>query len=79
MPIYDVHVICDQCSHPHSTSVRVSIDDEIEEGTNVTDYFDQKPLPGAIVFMQSNKYRCPHTKQLFPATDLSLATLHSVH
>lgn len=77
MPVYEVYVVCDQCTRPHSTHVKVNIDAEVVEGTPVTDFYADGSLPGAIVFMQSNKYRCPHTKQLFPATDLSLATLHA--
>ena len=78
MPIYEVYVICDQCTRPHSTHVKLTLEEDVPEGTKVSDFYGDGPLPAAVVFMQSNRYRCPHTKQLFPATDIGLATLHGV-
>jgi len=78
MPVYEVYVICDQCTRPHSTHVKLTVDEVLPEGTRVSEYYADQPLPSSIVFMQSNKYRCPHTKQLFPATDIELASFHGV-
>ena len=73
MPIYDVYVICDQCCQPHSVHVNLSLADENLDKTRLAEYYIGKPLPSQIVFMQSNKYRCPHTKQLFPADNIENA------
>ena len=77
MPVYEVYVICDQCTRPHSTHVKLTIDDESLDGKSLARFYDGRPIPSEVVFMQSNKYRCPHTKQLFPAADIELATFHT--
>jgi len=71
MPIYNVYVKCDQCGQPHPVNVKIELPDESLDKTPLAEYFADKPLPSAITFMQSNKYRCPHTKQLFPAADIN--------
>ncbi|CAN5424422.1 hypothetical protein BH10ACI2_BH10ACI2_22530 [soil metagenome] len=71
MPIYDVHVICTECGQPHSVRVKLDLDDDGLDKTRLSDYFDGKPLPSAVAFMQTNRYNCPHTKQLYLANDLS--------
>lgn len=71
MPIYNVYVKCDQCGQPHPVNVKLDLPDESLDKTAVAHHFAGKPLPSAIVFMQSNKYRCPHTKLLFPAADIN--------
>ncbi len=71
MPIYNVYVKCDQCGQLHPVNVKIEIPDEGLDNTLLAEYFADKPLPSAITFMQSNKYRCPHTKQLFPAADIN--------
>jgi hypothetical protein len=73
MTRYDVYVICDQCGQPHAVNVSLELDDETLNKTPLEDYFADRPLPAAITFMQTNKYRCPHTKQLFPANDITKA------
>lgn len=75
MPIYNVYVTCDQCGQPHPVNVKLDLDDETLDRTCLAEYFNSKPLPSAITFMQSNKYRCPHTKKLFPAADIGDAVL----
>lgn len=75
MPIYDVYVFCDQCGQPHSVHVKLTLADENLDKTRLADLYADHPPPPEIVFMQSNKYRCPHTKQLFPATDINQAVL----
>ncbi|MBP6002846.1 MAG: hypothetical protein KA746_05380 [Pyrinomonadaceae bacterium] len=75
MTKYDVHVICDQCGQPHPVNVSLDLDDETLNKTPLADHFAGRTLPAAIAFMQTNKYRCPHTKQLFPASDISKAIL----
>ena len=75
MPKYDVYVVCDQCGQPHSVNVKLNLDDESLDKTRLADHYANKSLPAEIVFMQSNKYRCPHTKQLFPAADIDQAIL----
>ncbi len=79
MPIYDVYVSCDQCGQPHSVHVKLDLADETLDKTRLTDHYAGGTLPPEIVFMQTNKYRCPHTKQLFPATDLDKAVLFAAH
>lgn len=74
MPIYDVYVFCDQCGQPHSVHVKLDLNEGLDK-TQLADQYIGQPLPAEIVFMQSNKYRCPHTKQLFPATDIDQAVL----
>jgi hypothetical protein len=75
MPVYDVYVACDQCSQPHSVHIKLTLDDETLDGTRLAVHFDGRPLPSEIVFMRTNKYRCPHTKQLFPADNIDNAIL----
>ena len=75
MPIYDVYIYCDKCGQPHSVHVKLSLDDEGLDKTRLADHFTGKQLPPEIIFMQTNKYRCPHTKQLFPADDIAKALL----
>jgi len=75
MPLYDVYVYCDQCGQPHSVHVQLTLDDDNLNKARLTDVFPGDELPPAIVFMQSNNYRCPHTKQLFPASDIEKAIL----
>ncbi len=75
MPKYDVYVVCDQCSQPHAVNVKLELDEGGLDRTPVADAFDGKPLPSVIKFMQTNKYRCPHTKQLFSAADIGDAIL----
>ena len=74
MPVYDVYVFCDQCGQPHSVHVKLDLNEGLDK-TRLADQYIGQPLPAEIVFMQSNKYRCPHTKQLFPATDIDQAVL----
>jgi hypothetical protein len=75
MPLYDVYVTCDQCGQPHSVHVQVTLDDADLNKAPLADVYPGGEMPAAIAFMQTNKYRCPHTKQLFPATDIDLAML----
>ena len=75
MPIYNVYVVCDQCGQPHSVNIKLNLADEGLDRTHLADHYHGQTLPREIVFMQTNKYRCPHTKQLFPATDIELAVL----
>jgi hypothetical protein len=78
MPKYDVYVICDQCGQPHAVNVRLDLDDETLNKSRLADHFAGRPMPPQITFMQTNKYRCPHTKQLFPASDINDAILFAV-
>ncbi len=75
MPLYDVYVTCDQCGQPHSVHVQVTLDDADLNKVPLSDVYGGGEMPAAIAFMQTNKYRCPHTKQLFPASDIDLAML----
>ena len=75
MAIYDVYVFCDQCGQPHSVHVKLTLADDGLDKTRLAELYAEKPLPSEIVFMQTNKYRCPHTKQLFPADDIENAVL----
>ena len=75
MPKYDVYVVCDQCGQPHAVNVKLELDEGGLDRTPVADAFEGRPLPSMITFMQTNKYRCPHTKQLFSAADIGDAVL----
>ncbi|MEP6787616.1 MAG: hypothetical protein ABJB40_04245 [Acidobacteriota bacterium] len=75
MAIYDVYVFCDQCGQPHSVHVKLTLADDGLDKTRLAELYAEKSLPSEIVFMQTNKYRCPHTKQLFPADDIENAVL----
>ncbi|MBK6749936.1 MAG: hypothetical protein KA956_10975 [Pyrinomonadaceae bacterium] len=75
MPKYDVYVVCDQCGQPHAVNVKLELDEGGLDRTPVADAFEDRPLPSVITFMQTNKYRCPHTKQLFSAADIGDAVL----
>jgi hypothetical protein len=75
MAAYDVYIFCDQCGQPHSVNVTLELEDGNLNKTLVRDAFAESKLPPEIVYMQSNKYRCPHTKQFFASDDISLAAL----
>lgn len=78
MPKYDVYVVCDQCSQPHAVNVRLELAQDGLNKTRLSDLYPDK-IPAQIAFMRTNKYRCPHTKQLFPAEDLGSAILIECH
>ncbi len=75
MPLYDVFVTCGQCGQPHSVHVQVTLDDANLNKASLSEVYPGGEMPAAIAFMQTNKYRCPHTKLLFPANDIDLAML----
>ncbi|MEP6946126.1 MAG: hypothetical protein ABJA02_09430 [Acidobacteriota bacterium] len=75
MTRYDVYVICDQCGQPHSVNVQIELENAGLDKTRLADHFSDSPAPPQVAFMQTNKYRCPHTKQLFAAADLNAAVL----
>jgi hypothetical protein len=75
MPLYDVYVTCDQCGQPHSVHVQLTLDDTGLNKARLSDIYSGGAVPSAVAFMQTNKYRCPHTKQLFPANDIEKAML----
>ena len=75
MPIYNVYVKCDQCGQPHPVNVKLELDEVGLDRTPVADAFEGKTLPSVVSFMQTNKYRCPHTKQLFSAANIGDAIL----
>ena len=75
MAIYEVYVQCEHCTQFHSVHVKLHLDDETLDKAPLSKAFPQGALPPQIVFMQSNKYRCPHTKQLFSAKDTGKAIL----
>ena len=78
MPLYDVYVTCDQCGQPHSVHVQLTLEDADLNKKPLTEVYPNGDMPSAVAFMQTNKYRCPHTKQLFPANDIGLALLIAV-
>ena len=75
MPLYDVYVTCNQCGQPHAVHVQVTLDDTDLNKARLSDVYPGGEMPAAIAFMRTNKYRCPHTNQLFPANDIDLAML----
>jgi hypothetical protein len=72
---YNVHVVCTECGQPHFVNVSLELDDETLDRTTLADYFADRPVPSAIAFMRTNKYNCPHTKQLYKADDLEQVLL----
>jgi hypothetical protein len=77
MPKYDIYVVCDQCGQPHPVNVKIQLEDEGLDRTLHSEHFGDRPLPAEIIYMQTNKYRCPYTKQLFSADDPTKAVLFS--
>lgn len=75
MTLYEVYVTCDQCGQPHSVHVQLSLESPDLNKTPLREVYPGGDLPSAIAYMQTNKYRCPHTKQLFPASDIDQAML----
>jgi hypothetical protein len=49
-------------------------DDELHR-TMLKDLLKGDEPPAAVAFMQTNSYRCPHTKQLFSAANIDDAML----
>ena len=78
MAAYDVYIFCDQCGQPHSVHITLELQDGNLNKTMVKDAFAGRELPSEIVYMQSNKYRCPHTKQFFTSDNIDLAALFAV-
>lgn len=62
----------------HSVHVQLMLDDENLNRTRLKDVYTGAELPASVVFMQSNNYRCPHTKQLFPASNIDDAMLIAI-
>ncbi len=75
MPLYDVYVTCDQCGQPHSVHVQLTLEDADLNKMPLSEVYPNGDIPSAVAFMQTNKYRCPHTKQLFAANNIDLAML----
>lgn len=75
MPNYDVYVLCDQCGQQHSVHVTLELPKENLDRTPVYHAFAGRDMPPEIIYMQSNKYRCPHTKQFFTSDNIELAYL----
>ena len=78
MPSYEVYIFCDQCGQPHSVHITLELQDDNLNKTLIKDAFAGHELPSEIVYMQSNKYRCPHTKQFFTSDNIDLAALFAV-
>lgn len=78
MALYDVYVNCDQCGQPHSVHVRLTFADTGLDKTHLAAQYAGIAPPPEIVYMLSNKYRCPHTKQLFAAANIDQAILLAV-
>ncbi len=76
MPTYEIYAYCNECSQRHSVHAKITLDVDLSEGTTVAEAFAGLPIPGQITFIQTNKYKCPHTNGLFTANDLELAILY---
>lgn len=75
MSAYKVFVYCAHCGLPHSVNVRLDLPEQGLENYRIVDVFADRPLPQEVAFMQSNKYRCPHTKRFFSTRDIEKAVL----
>lgn len=79
MPTYEIYAYCNECSQRHSVHAKITDNAEFPDGTSVSEAFAGRPIPGQITFIQTNKYKCPHTNGLFMVSDLDLATLYRVN
>ncbi|MEP6850194.1 MAG: hypothetical protein ABI999_15150 [Acidobacteriota bacterium] len=79
VPSYNVYIFCDQCGQPHSVHLTLELEDKGLNKRLVKDVFAGSELPSEIVYMQGNKYRCPHTNQFFTADNIDLAALFSAN
>ncbi|HQX57290.1 MAG TPA: hypothetical protein PLP07_15300 [Pyrinomonadaceae bacterium] len=75
MTKYDVYVRCDHCSQNHSVHVSLQLEDDSLDGTHLMDHIAEDKFPTSIAFMRSNKYRCPHTSELYAADDIAKIVL----
>ena len=57
---------------------QLTLEDDDLHRTMLKDVFAGDELPPAVAFMQTNSYRCPHTKQLFSAANIDDAMLVAV-
>jgi len=73
MALYEIYLICSECENLHSVQTKIELSENDLNNTALSEYFADREIPGMIAFMQSNKYRCPHTKGLYAASDLSNA------
>lgn len=55
--------------------VTLELPKENLDRTPVYHAFAGRDMPPEIIYMQSNKYRCPHTKQFFTSDNIELAYL----
>jgi hypothetical protein len=65
--------MCSECDNLHSVQTKIELEETDINKTALGEYYTVREIPSSIKFMQSNKYRCPHTKGLYAADDLSRA------
>lgn len=73
MALYEIFLKCGECENLHSGHTNIELTEIDLNNTALDKYFAEREIPGAIAFMQANKYRCPHTNGLYAANDLSRA------
>ncbi len=73
MARYEIFLKCSECENLHSVHTSIELAETDLNNSTLDVYFTERKIPGAISFMQANKYRCPHTKGLYAANDLSRA------
>ncbi|CAN5547884.1 hypothetical protein BH10ACI3_BH10ACI3_17920 [soil metagenome] len=78
MPKYNVCIVCSECGQAHSVNVSLDLPEEGLDKTTLAEYYKERTVPSAIAFMQTNKYNCPHTKQLYSAAKLSDAVFFAL-
>jgi hypothetical protein len=77
MTKYELYVQCEHCSMPHPVQVSIELEDGLG-GSSLDEIFGDRQIPSQIAFMQTNKYRCPHTGRLFPASDAGKTFLQKI-
>lgn len=73
MPLYEIFLKCSECENLHSGHTNIELVETDLNNSALDVYYADREIPGAVSFMQANKYRCPHTKGLFAANDMSRA------
>jgi hypothetical protein len=64
MPLYVIHVKCDQCSEAHPTGIVLKLDDGPIAEQTIAEFCGDKPVPKDLSF-RHEKFRCPITGEEF--------------
>lgn len=73
MALYEIYMTCSECDNLHSVQTKIELIETDLDKLTLSEYFADREIPSSIKFIQGNKYRCPHTKGLYAASDLGRA------